>query len=266
MIDLEKRDKKAIDKLFKLYGNNFSTLLDCYVIKRLKGIYYLGVTSFLYNKKDSSRFSHSINVAILAELIAEKLKLSENDKNILVLFYLFHDIGHLPNSHVSEPLLRLLQMERKFHDSLGLYLFDSDKNIVAYEWFIDNIPDGDFVWKSIRDIFTNKFSTVNPIINEIIKSPLNPDTIEGIFRTATILEIENIIPENIIDGIYMYGNNIMFSKEHSKHIFDFFCLQKKIYDDYVFSLKNQSVEAMWKKALLIFWKIRELKVSMIFLI
>jgi len=254
MIDLNDRDKYAIDKLNELYGDGISALLNCYAMKRLKGISYLGITSSLYKKKDSNRFSHSINVAIVANLIAEKLNLSQDDKNILVLYYLFHDIGHLPNSHVSEPLLRLLQAKRKFHESLGLYLFDSDKNQEANEWFAINIPNGNFIWESIRNIFSNQFSTINPILYEIIKSPLNPDTLEGIFRTAFILEIGYILPENIISGIYMYGNDILFSNENFLSVFDFFKLQKEIYDDYVFSLANQSAEAMWKKALLIFIK------------
>jgi HD superfamily phosphohydrolase len=251
MIDLDKRDKNAIDKLNELYGDSISSLLNCRIIKRLKGISYLGVTASLYKKIDSSRFSHSINVAILANLMAEKLNLSQDDKNILVLYYLFHDIGHLPNSHVSEPLLRLLQAKRKFHESFGLYSFEDEE---TKNWFIKNISNGVIVRKKIKDIFSNQFSEINPIISEIIKSPLNPDTIEGIFRTACILEIDYILPENIVSGMYMDGNNILYSNENFQQVFNFFKLQKNIYENYVFSLANQSAEAMWKKALFILIK------------
>jgi len=251
MIDLDGRDKSAIDKLNKLYGNCIFTLLNFGAIERLKGIVYLGVTASLYKKRDSNRFSHSINVAVLANTIAEKLNLSKDDKNILVLYYLFHDIGHLPNSHVSEPLLRLLQAKRKFHESFGLYLFE---NSDIKDWFFVNIPNGLTIWERIKDIFTNRFAEINPLICEIIESPLNPDTIEGIFRSAVILELNYVLPENIINGIYMYSNSILYSNKDIQQVFDFFLLQKEIYEDYVYSLSNQSAEAMWKKALYILLK------------
>lgn len=251
MILLENTDCIAIEHLFELYGEKIKFLLDCHVLERIKGISFLGVTSTLFQKKDSTRFSHSINVAYLASLIAKNIKFLDEERNILVLYYLFHDIGHLPNSHVTEPLLRLLKIRYKFHDSLGLYMLDSD--LFAKNWVCNNIKNGEWVWERIRDIFRNDFTLVNNRIREIIKSPINPDTIEGIYRSASILDIKNIFLEEIVEGIFSdeVKHNIFYSKNHLKYVFDFFELQKNIYNNYIFSIANQSAEAMWKKALLL---------------
>jgi HD superfamily phosphohydrolase len=177
--------------------------------------------------------------------------LSEDDRNILVLYYLFHDIGHIPNSHVSEPLLRLLPSKDKikFHASLSSHLFESDKE--TKKWILSNTPNGLIIWESINKIFNKNFSGISYIICQIIKSPINPDTLEGIYRTACILYIERVLPEYIVAGIYLDKEVILYSNNNINVLYEFIELEKTIYDKYVYGLPNQSAEAMWKKALLI---------------
>ncbi len=251
-------DSQATYELVLLYGEKVNALLNCYSLERIKTISFLGITSLLYQKEDTNRFSHSIAVSYIAIYLSRKLKLQQKDRDVLVLYYLFHDIGHLPNSHVTEPVLRLSKAKSKFHDSWGGQSLLSDKFI--QDWIIKNIEEGQYVWENIKCIFTNQsLSKVNKSLIEIIKSPINPDTVEGIYRTAQILDISSYTLDDICSALY---SGFYFKDEHQSceitipsnnlpEIYTFFDLQKKVYENYVFSIANQSAEAMWKKALLL---------------
>lgn len=86
-------------------------ILDSPLLQRLRKIKQLGLAYFVYCGCDYSRFYHTLGVTYLANRMAEainrcELRTSEQEKNffkaVVRLAAIFHDVGHMFLSHVSE--------------------------------------------------------------------------------------------------------------------------------------------------------------------
>lgn len=84
-------------------------ILDSPLIQRLRKIKHLGLAGYVYCNADYSRFSHTVGVFFIANKMANIIR--KNDKNnegdfsfvqVARLAALFHDVGHMYFSHVSE--------------------------------------------------------------------------------------------------------------------------------------------------------------------
>ena len=86
-------------------------LLDCVMMQRLRRISQLGSGSQVFPGANHTRLEHSLGVMHLTGRILDRIgkneKLAENDVIEAKAAALLHDIGHLPFSHVPEPLLDL---------------------------------------------------------------------------------------------------------------------------------------------------------------
>jgi HD superfamily phosphohydrolase len=80
------------------------------VFQRLRKIKQLALASLVYPGAMHTRFDHSIGAMHVAGLIADAVRLEPEEKRLVRLAALLHDIGHGPFSHVSEPVLE------KFYD------------------------------------------------------------------------------------------------------------------------------------------------------
>ena len=73
--------------------------------QRLRRIKQLGLISLIYPGANHTRFEHSIGTMHIASKLADKLDLNQEDKELVRISALLHDIGHGPFSHVSEGVL-----------------------------------------------------------------------------------------------------------------------------------------------------------------
>ncbi len=69
------------------------------VFKRLQGISQLGFVSKIFPGALHTRYLHSLGVMYVVDKLAKKLLLTEDERQILRLAALLHDIGHYPLSH-----------------------------------------------------------------------------------------------------------------------------------------------------------------------
>jgi HD superfamily phosphohydrolase len=67
--------------------------------QRLRYTTQLGLAQLVYPSANHTRFSHSLGVAYLADQLATNLHLDKNERHVLVLAALLHDLGHPPFSH-----------------------------------------------------------------------------------------------------------------------------------------------------------------------
>ncbi|MCL2253752.1 MAG: HD domain-containing protein [Lachnospiraceae bacterium] len=121
-------------------------ILDSPLLQRLRKIKQLGLAYFVYCGSDYSRFYHTIGVTYLADRMVTSLNKSRNESEIdeekkqyfrviVRLASIFHDVGHMFLSHVSEhyfgrsPLYRrhmliesmLGEFEKKARKSVSLH-------------------------------------------------------------------------------------------------------------------------------------------------
>src|SRR2546422_4378428 len=86
-------------------------ILDSVMMQRLRRISQLGFANQVFPGANHTRLEHSLGVMHLVGRILERIKkkegLSDNDIAESKTAGLLHDIGHLPFSHVPEPLLEV---------------------------------------------------------------------------------------------------------------------------------------------------------------
>jgi len=169
---------------------------------RLKNIHFLGAIDFVIGnnetrkERQNTRYQHSLGVARLALIFAEKKNFNPDDEVLFVLAALLHDIGHAPLSH---------SMESVFVDTFNFGHHQASETILKGE--IKNLAS---IWKIIDFYGINVFRIIE-ILNgvgaqmyrEAFDYPINIDTIEGILRCIQMMpnyDVE-ISPEDVINEL-----------------------------------------------------------------
>ncbi|PWB86159.1 deoxyguanosinetriphosphate triphosphohydrolase-like protein [Methanobrevibacter woesei] len=103
--------------------------------QRLRRIKQLGLISLIYPGANHTRFEHSIGTMHIASKLADKLDLNQDDKELVRISALLHDIGHGPFSHVSEGVLSFP------HEELTKYVIKNTaiRDIVEKKFDINKI-------------------------------------------------------------------------------------------------------------------------------
>ncbi len=91
-------------------------LADTPQMQRLRWIKQLGLANLVYPGANHTRFEHSLGVYHLAGVLADHLRLGEEDRLKVTVAALLHDVGHGPLSHATEAALA--HYLRKEHESI----------------------------------------------------------------------------------------------------------------------------------------------------
>lgn len=81
-------------------------LIDTQVFRRLLNIKQLSHAFLVYPTAIHTRFEHSLGVTHLANRVALQLEFDDEQREIIRLAGLLHDIGHGPFSHLFEAVLK----------------------------------------------------------------------------------------------------------------------------------------------------------------
>lgn len=85
--------------------------MDVPEFQRLRRIKQLGNVSRVYPSATHTRFEHSIGVMYLAGKMCDVLGIEGRSRELIQLAGLYHDIGHLPYSHLFDKVLDLAKPE-----------------------------------------------------------------------------------------------------------------------------------------------------------
>ncbi len=195
-------------------------IMQTQLFKRLQSIKQLSVVNWVFPGSEHTRFIHSLGVMHIADKMAVSLGLDDNQRRILRLAGLLHDIGHYPLSHVCEaPYRKPMTLEelpsREFcrninqtmrdkidsfsiepkttlmsksigrhHEAIGALIVCNNeeiRKIIIDECGYDHAPD------VIADIIIGNVERpqVDPLLVQIIHSELDADGIDYLMRDAT---------------------------------------------------------------------------------
>ena len=87
---------------FIYYTKAEEKIMNTLLFKRLQSIKQLSIVNWVFPGSEHTRYIHSLGVMYIADKIAVQLKLSIEERKIVRLAGLLHDIGHYPLSHVCE--------------------------------------------------------------------------------------------------------------------------------------------------------------------
>ena len=77
-------------------------IIELPVFKRLQSIKQLSLTNWIFPGAEHTRFIHSLGVMHIADQMAVQLGYSDEERQLVRLAGLLHDLGHYPLSHVGE--------------------------------------------------------------------------------------------------------------------------------------------------------------------
>lgn len=178
------------DPIYGFIGltNSEIKLLNSPFLQRLRRIKQLGNTHLVYPTACHSRFEHSLGVLHIANRMAQKLGLGEEQIKIIRYMAILHDIGHGPLSHNFEDILKKINGEKVSHE-------DITKKIIANDEFIGQVL-GDNKEK-VLDLFDEENETVS---KEIISSNIDADKLDYLRRdsyhigvTYGVFDLERIL-------------------------------------------------------------------------
>ena len=185
--------------------------------QRLRRIRQLGGANMVYHCAEHTRFAHSLGVYELIRRLVTEVNdineaLNEDEKIVVMLAGLLHDIGHGPYSHAIESITRTN------HEEYTCRIVEDGTEITK---ILEETKKG--LSKEVADVIRHKHK--NKLLSQMISSQLDADRmdyllrdayftgtaygefdLERIFRTIRIRDNKLVIKQS---GIYAIENYIM---------------------------------------------------------
>ena len=211
-------------------------------LARLGGISFLGtLDEHPKSRRASTRLEHSIGVAKLAADAAAALELAPDHARLFVTASLLHDVGHYPLSHAAEPAFAKLFGAN--HHELGRWIVLGEGQIPrgrSLRPVLERMHiDPELCW-AIIDRGPELPAPLRPLA-ELLKAPINLDTLEGISRVARDFRVhQRKLPERIFTWI---DGELAIASAALPAIDRFWELKDKVYDRVINLPSNILAEA-----------------------
>lgn len=153
-------------------------VIDTFAVQRLRRIRQLAGAEFVYPAANHTRFEHVLGTMYLAGVVSENLPvhLSAQERQMVRLAALLHDVGHAPFSHLFEPLL-LKYMGRNHEDMSRWIIADSSlADVINSQGFDAKELSGLAVGKPGKD--------EKPFLGQIISSSFDVDKMDFVVRDS----------------------------------------------------------------------------------
>ncbi len=156
------------------------------VFQRLRSIRQLAMANMVYPGALHTRFDHTLGVFHITGLLCDVFKFPDEDKRLVRLSALVHDLGHGPFSHVSENALELFADREKLkdrlkadhtakiHELLTQDLLRSDKEL-------NHLIGGSTISKIISLL---SYGYGEPILKSVVSGPLDADKQDYLLRDS----------------------------------------------------------------------------------
>lgn len=231
-------------------------LLRSLAFQRLEWITFLGALSPRYwrwkgspfrrrrvRSFEGTRADHSVGVAYLLLLVLRELQLSERTQRCGVAWALLHDIATWPLSHTSEPVFsRRTGMSGR---ELRLALIKGDRHVPAKFHLMRTLEASGLAIADVLALFSNT-APEDPdlrLIWNIVRSPLTPDTLEGIWRTGCVFHMEVPHPREVADA-FARGllSPVVLRREFSNLALRFWRRKRDVYESAI----NRRTVVFWE--------------------
>ncbi len=198
------KDRVIVDPIYGyviLKEDIIKRLVDTKFFQRLRRIYQMGNSFFVFPSAVHTRFSHCLGVYELARQICEKLPISKREQLILMVSALLHDIGHGPFSHLYDSLVNGV------HELRGAYIIANDPEISG----ILNEVDKDFVKDVCSVLIKDKRF---PLLESILSSQLDIDRLDYLKRDAYFAAVKtgDIDSTKLINSLTVHDGKLCFKE------------------------------------------------------
>lgn len=215
-------------------------LVDSTWVQRLARISFLGTLDFHPQSRTApSRLEHSLGVAALGHRISAEFPLTPKQRRTFVAACLLHDIGHYPLSHAAEPgFARALGVG---HHGVSEWIVCGNGKIPGVESLRPVLEQAGLDPKLVWQVITGDARGRLGQVAQLLKAPINLDTLDGIVRAARAFRIRGLsLPVQPFvlddDGLWITGEALP--------VFDrFWALKDRVYCDVINRPSNILCEA-----------------------
>jgi HD superfamily phosphohydrolase len=179
----ERRVRDPIHGFIRLSGDE-AEIVETPVFQRLRGIRQLAMANMVYPGALHTRFDHTLGVFHVASLLCDVFQFPDEDRRLVKLSALVHDLGHGPFSHVSEGALELFADREKLRERLKADEAAKIHELVTQDVLhsdpdLNHFIDGNTISKIIS-LLSRGYG--EPILRSVVSGPLDADKQDYLLR------------------------------------------------------------------------------------
>ena len=216
--------------------------------QRLRRIHQLGTTYQVYPSAEHSRFTHSLGVYEIVRRMLNEVEdlneaVDEEEKIIVLLAALLHDVGHGPFSHAFEAI------SGQHHEIMTQQILMGDSELfnilISYD---DTLP------QKIIQVLNHSYP--NKLLTQLISSQLDADRMDYLLRDAyfTGTRYGDFDFERILRTMKVKNDKLLVKESGVHAVEDYIMARYHMYWQVYYHPVSRSYEAM---VLLLFRRMRE---------
>ena len=157
--------------------------IDSPPFQRLRHIKQLGMGDFIFPGAVHTRFNHCLGCCYIASQISEKIGLSEEESQLVMIACLLHDIGHGPFSHTFEDLFNDKLIRHEAWTPFFLAEYRTKAFFSHYNQCNPRQPLTEEKFLLIEDMIMHQ-STGRRLLADIVSSQLDADRLDYLLRDS----------------------------------------------------------------------------------
>jgi HD superfamily phosphohydrolase len=164
-----------------LENNWIKPFVDSPNFQRLRHIKQLGLGDYIFPGAVHTRFNHCLGCSFVAGQIASKIGLAEEERQLVMIACLLHDIGHGPFSHTFEDVFHQKFIRHEAWTPFFLATFRTKDFFAYYNQINPRHHLTDEKFKLIEDMIMHK-APFNRVLADIVSSQLDADRLDYLLR------------------------------------------------------------------------------------
>lgn len=163
--------------------NWIKPFIDSPNFQRLRHIKQLGMGDFIFPGAVHTRFNHCLGCCYVGSQIANKIGLSEEERQLVMVAGLLHDIGHGPFSHTFEDMFYQKQIRHEAWTPFFLNDYRTDEFFQRYNQQNPEHPMTEEKFLLIENMIMHK-SSKKHLLADIVSSQLDADRLDYLLRDS----------------------------------------------------------------------------------
>lgn len=235
-------------------------LLQSRAVQRLACVTFLGILSPRFRDvidsplwpeelsdavEDGSRYDHTLGVALVALDVARTFNFSERGQRYAVAWGLTHDIATWPLSHTSEPALSAITgvsaRDLRAEMLLGSAEVPDRYRLAPILWDLGIDPT---VLVSLFDRSGIAADEELALLKQVVRSPLTPDSLEGIWRCGLVFGVPVAHPNEVVSALLRHRGVACLDRRRMPTVIDFWLGKSTIYERFI----NRPDVILWESA------------------
>jgi uncharacterized protein len=151
--------------------------------QRLRHIKQLGMGDFIFPGAVHTRFNHCLGCSYVASQIAHRIGLAEEERQLVIIACLLHDIGHGPFSHTFEDIFHKKMIRHEAWTPFFLAEYRSTEFFSLYNKRNPRHHLTEEKFQLIEDMIMHNSSTKR-LLADIVSSQLDSDRLDYLLRDS----------------------------------------------------------------------------------